>query len=50
MEKMKKSSSHGKAQSAICVLGAVLFGGAAYAAEYTYEWKTGEYPTLSNAI
>ena len=42
---MKKSSIHGKAQSAICVLGAVLFSGAAYAAEYTYEWKTGEYPT-----
>jgi len=42
---MKKSSIHGKAQSAICVLGAVLFGGAAYAAEYTYAWKTDEYPT-----
>ena len=40
-----ESLIHGKTQGVICAIGVVLFGAAAYAAEYTYEWKTGEYPT-----
>ena len=42
---MKKKLMTGVARNIVCACAALLFGGAAYAAEYTYEWKTGEYPT-----
>ena len=35
----------GVARNVLCACAVVLFGVAAHAAEYSYEWKEGEYPT-----
>ncbi len=35
----------GAARNVLCACAALLFGGITHAAEYTYAWKTGEYPT-----